>query len=359
MLLCYCDRIGERDGNRTRANEFQLLNVEEWAIYSCRLGAAVAVENRYGVNIRLFLNCAMEQIVGKLDDSGEREVTSLDTLKRDLQRMILDEARVAGKGKVPDFVAAFNLFDSDGNGSITIDEFRRTLFRLKLVDNLPESQIPSLLESFDTSKKGYINLDDFLKFISSNKQLVEEDDEHVSDDDDDEMPGLAATSPPTAVTRNADCDWFCWHLWKEACRVEPEDPEGVITELESACTESNITSNKGTVSAKELWNILFELKLRGGMSREQFEKGVTYVTDEPDPVEPKRRASKAAADTKDAVSDGEINYEALCRYIVRMGRAYNAMVQEKRNQDKKTFDALFANLRKEFEAMLQDATPSR
>lgn len=39
-----------------------------------------------------------------------------------------------------------------------------------------------------------------------------------------------------------------WFLWRQACRVEPSDPESVITELEAACTETHLTHQEGAVS---------------------------------------------------------------------------------------------------------------
>ena len=39
-----------------------------------------------------------------------------------------------------------------------------------------------------------------------------------------------------------------WFLWRQACKVEPSDPESVITELEAACTETHLTHQEGAVS---------------------------------------------------------------------------------------------------------------
>jgi Ca2+-binding EF-hand superfamily protein len=125
-----------------------------------------------------------------------------------------------------------------------------------------------------------------------------------------------------------------WHLWREACRVEPADPESVITELEAACVESYI-AQEGVVSIREFWNILSEIKLRGSMSRAQFEKGIKYVV-------------------QDGNSSDEdlIDCEALCRYTVRMGRAFNSLLQEKRISDDKQYAILKNNLKKELCAMM-------
>jgi hypothetical protein len=315
-----------------------------------------------------------------LDDSNDDEVMSLDTLRLDLQRMILDEASAAATAQMSnargkrskqgsssgglDYVAAYNLFDTDGNGAINVDEFRKTLFRLKLVDNLPESQVPQLLAMFDRNKKGYINLEDFIRFVSegkkdkgasggtSGKSGYNSDDERDIEDDDDDEGGdnltISTLKPPAAITRNADCDWLCWHIYKAATTCEPNDPEALVSELEEQCRETDISANKrGTISVKELWNLLFELKLRGAMTKEQFEKGILYVLEDDTSSNPNR---KPVVDS----DSGDVNYEALCRYIIRMGRAFNSLVQEKKKNDARNFETLLAGLLKELDGILKE-----
>lgn len=89
------------------------------------------------------------------------------------------------------------------------------------------------------------------------------------------------------------------------------------------------------MSQKELWNILCELKLRGSLSKIQFESCVKYVLVE--------------GSGKD---DHMVDYESLCRYTVRMGRAFNSLVQETRIIDDKKYAILKSNLRKELLAMM-------
>ena len=86
---------------------------------------------------------------------------------------------------------------------------------------------------------------------------------------------------------------------------------------------------------KELWNILCEMKLRGSLSKAQFENSVKYVLLE--------------GSGKD---DRMVDYESLCRYTVRMGRAFNSLVQETRIIDDKKYSILKENLRKELLAMM-------
>ena len=48
-----------------------------------------------------------------------------------------------------------------------------------------------------------------------------------------------------------------WFLWRQACKVEPSDPESVITELEAACTETHLTHQEGAVSDHTLTQYYF------------------------------------------------------------------------------------------------------
>ena len=59
--------------------------------------------------------------------------------------------------------------------------------------------------------------------------------------------------------------------------MEPSDPESVINELEASCTETHLSANQGLIAQSELFDILVEVKLRGNMTRPQFEKSVSYV----------------------------------------------------------------------------------
>lgn len=248
----------------------------------------------------------------------------------------------------------FNLFDENSSGAISNDEFKRMLLRLKLLERLPESQIPTIIAMFDKKKKGYINVDDFLAFVDANKDMTGTSSMHLDDDDDGddgEAPGLSSNTPPAAITKVADCDWLAWFLWREACKVEPVDPESVITELEATCTETQLAANQGVISAQDLWNILGELKLRGNMIRPQFDKSIVYLIDGKELSSTKKEV-KGTATGKDA---DQVDYEALCRYTVRMGRAYNQKIQERRAEDMKKFESLLQNIKKDFTAMITEA----
>ena len=94
------------------------------------------------------------------------------------------------------------------------------------------------------------------------------------------------------------------------------------------------------MTLKELWNILCELKLRGTLTKQQFEKCVKYVLE----------------DSTGKDSD-MVDYEALCRYTVRMGRAHYSLVQEVRISDDKKYAVLKAGLKKELLAMTIATSP--
>jgi hypothetical protein len=152
-------------------------------------------------------------------------------------------------------------------------------------------------------------------------------------DDDEEDFGLSAETPPIIVTRNAELDWLVWRLYKEACHVDSADPESVVTELEAACAETEIVDSSshgsshrqqasGSVSKKELWTLLFEVKLKGDMQRHQYDQAVSHLTFDKDDR------------TRE---DALVDYESLCRYIVRMGRAFSSQVGEKRQEQEKIY----------------------
>lgn len=317
--------------------ESQLPNLEEWACLSCLFGAINAEDDSYGVKVNSFLQGYLNFAIGGLDFTKGQEEMTIEMVCRELQRMILDEALAATKGKKPDYTAAFQLFDSDGQGTISVDEFRTMLSRLQLIDLLPETQIPVLLKMFDKTKKGYVTFEDFVGFVESNKNLIEKSNNDDDDDDEDAIHDIANAKPPAAITRNADCDWLLWFLWKECCKACPKDPESVTTDLESMCIRSDKKKQK-SITVGDLWSILYETKIRGNMTKIQFDKGIKYIL---------RDSS--------GTDDDLVDYDALCRYTVRIGRAHNALIQEQRQLQQKKFEQLTAALKKELLALTEAA----
>lgn len=299
--------------------EAQLPNVEEWACLSCLVNAIVAENNTYGIKLTNYFELLCAYIVEGAASAYTTTVT-LDIISRDLQRMIKQEANIANKGKGYNYKSVFNLFDLDGEGSISAKEFKEMLVRLKLVNDLPESQLPLLMAKFDKKKSGFITYDDFIAFVESNKEV-------------DIDNSFALTRPNEAITKSKDCDDFIWHLWKQCYLIEPNDPEGIVTELEALCTEIENTtqSTSNGVTVKDFWNLLNEIELKGDMSRQEFERGVAYV----------------CHSNGNKPDEDYVDYIELCRYVVRMGRRVNSEVQEKKSVDEKLFEQLYSALRRE------------
>jgi len=313
-------------------------NLEEWVCLACMTDSAVTEENHFGINIKHLLEGICLAITGGIDYSTDTESTSVDMLCRDLQRMIIEEAQFAGSRvkngkKRLDYQAAFALFDDDGTGTISVDEFQHMMVRLQLVDLLPEGQLAKVVAKFDTQGKGYISYDDFEAFAESG--LFAGIMQDIDDEEEDEDFGMSSNTPPVAITKNSDMDWLAWFLYKEAYKIDSVDPESVINELEAVCTESEVLDNQGAVTKKELWTILSELKLKGGMSHRQFEAAIDHITCEADEGNPK--------------GEELVDYESLCRYVIRMGRAYNSLIQEQ----KKAVEAKYSKMK---EALLKELT---
>ena len=209
------------------------------------MASAVSEEETYGINAKVFIEGICAYITGGADPDVKTEDLSLDILCRELQRLFREEARSAGNGEKLDYAAAYALFDLDGDGNTTVSEFRQMLVRLQLFDLVPEAQVPKLLALFDKNKKGYFNYDDFMAFVEAHKNFGDEDDT-LDDEQENDDPSNLTSRPPIAITRNSDCDWLAWYLWRQCCSLDANDPEAVVTELEAACTESELTQHKGS-----------------------------------------------------------------------------------------------------------------
>lgn len=332
-----------KDGMETVLRGFEtpaylLPNLEEWVFLGALTEAVVTDHDHYGVNIKKLVEGLCEYIVDGTGNPLDTEEITLDMLCRDLQRMIIEEARASPgtKGKDLDYHAPFALFDEDGSGHITPKEFQNMLVRLQLIDLLPEGKLPAIIAKFDPSDKGYITADDFRHFVES-LGYVNIIDDFDEDSDYEEDYGLTSNTPPVTVTRTAELDWLSWFLYKEACKVDAEDPESVITELGAACAETEIIENAGAISKTELWTLLYEVNLKGNMSKLQYEKAIKHLAFDKD---------------EDAKGDELVDYESLCRYVVRMGRAFNAMVQEKKKENEKIYENLKAALLHEIRGMV-------
>jgi len=287
---------------------------------------------------------------------------SLEIVAKDLQRQINLEAKLNGKDK-PDYKTVFELFDEDRNGSISVEELKRSLKKYQLVNELADAQLPALLAMFDKQKRGAIHLDDFTAFASeldkkaddkvatklesADLQVPVVDSKWEEDFYRDDVESMTDNIPPVPVTKNADCDWLLWQLYRQACRIDPADPEGVVTELEGACGEMRATYKAGgaaaassvvhTVSGKELWALVIDMKMQGNMTREMFIRSLKYLT--------------IGGDGKD---EDRVDYESLVKLVVRMGRAFNSLVQDRARQDDLAFPPLLEELKKYFQELSRE-----
>lgn len=329
-------------------------NLEEWACLAILVDADVAEGDVYGVRLRAFLEGVAKYVVTVGDENRIKsgESVSLDLVTRDLKRQIYFEARSHTKSKKADYRAIFDLFDENHNGTLSTDELRTMLKRLQLINALPDHQVPQLLALIDKNKRGKVTFEDFAAFAEEGKALSNRDDDdddrfdnrHTGtlddlDEDDLDDGDIVTAVPPVVVTKNADCDWLAWCLYRAACHLDPLDPESVITELEARCAETEMTTNKSYITVKDFWNILFEVGLQSSMTKAQFTKGVTFVC---------------------AVGHGHdedrVDYQALCRFAVRMGRAFRTQQQEKGAEVEKSFAPMLAELKKYFKELCAEHT---
>ncbi len=324
-----------------RYKEFdgRALNTEEWADLACLTGSAVAEEDIYGVDVAKFMDGICRAVAGAVDEAGlaGQVVASMDQLVKEIQRLIRAEALEAGHSSKLNYKAAFDMINKDGDDHLSIEEFRANLVRLQLSHLCPEGEMPKLLRLFDVNNKGYITFEDFMGFVNKYKGAAD-DGSTVMDGIDKELddPQYMSDTPPLAITRNADCDYVVWFIWRQCCRIEPSDPECIVTELEAACAETELTSNEGSISMKELWNLLFELKIHtnGNISKSVFDKGMRYLLMD--------NRNKRADDHH---AESQVDYGALCRYVVRMGRGHSSMRDEKKSKDLSEYRRLRSDLR--------------
>lgn len=65
-----------------------------------------------------------------------------------------------------ELLEAYKVFDKDGNGYITLDELKETIY---LINNqITEEEVKEMLNEVDEDKDGKINFDDFMKIMKNN-----------------------------------------------------------------------------------------------------------------------------------------------------------------------------------------------
>jgi len=300
-----------------------LPSLEEWATLACLTGDAVVEDGVYGVHINKFVHNLCNLIVKRAHSSP----VSVEMILRDIQRALRFEAKIASKGKKKiDYRSCFLLFDLDGQGTIDATEFKKMLTRLKVIDGLSDANYPKVFGAFDRSKRGEVTLEDFTAFAESSKfGLNLEDDEFNQIDDDPigDVFTITSNMPPVHLTRDPDTDWLLWFVWKEASKQDKEDPESMITDLQAACNDleqKKDKSSSATITIKDLWALIGDLNLRGMMNKSQFDKGVKRFTD---------FVGK---------ENGErVDYSAFCENIVRMGRSFIKILQERQSAEDKSY----------------------
>ena len=314
-------------------------NLEEWASLCSLAGAVVVGEESVGVRVKAFLEGLCAHIAGPLTCGRKGESVDLLQVSVELQRVLQKEAELAGRGRKREYKPVFAMFDLDGSGDISLSEFNSMLSRLQLIDDLTEAQVPLLLAMFDRKKKNSISFDDFVHFGEMGLRGPRKNDEEDSDEEDRKI-GLLSVNPPAAVTRDVSCDWLVWFLWKECTRKNAKEPENMVTELEVSCAESVLGGSAGYVEAGELWRLLLEVGLRGHLTRPQFDAGIKQLLDQ----------GKSGDDEEETLVD----YEALCRYIIRMGRAFNEQEQKNLEIDERRYQ----DMKKAFVRAMLDEAPN-
>jgi Ca2+-binding EF-hand superfamily protein len=356
-----------------KLNENIFLNMEEWGLISVLVDADVAEGDIYGIKLKNLLTNLCAYILSSNEATRMKtgEKISLEIVARELKMQIYREAKLSagmqGRNKKPDYLKVFNLFDDNKNGSISLNEFKTMLKKLQLISALSDHQIPNLLAMFDKGKRGVIAFDDFKSFAEDGEKLAQEEDDNffrmnraagpgaektgggskgvsghfdeqdLDDEDLEDDIDIISDIPPLAITRNSDCDWLVWFLYRQACHLEPMDPESVVIDLESLCHETEMTTNDQDISIKEFWNILFELKLQGNMQKQQYLKGIQLLC--------------LHGNNRD---DDRVDYSTLCKYVIRMGRSYNGLLQEKRKEMEKNFHPLLMELKRYFKQLCDE-----
>ena len=192
--------------------------------------------------------------------------------------------------------------------------------------------------------QGYITYEDFIKFIGASQEyLIEHSTSSLNGPTLDSMEDFGTTlseQPPVAVTKNADCDYLVWFIWRQCLRLDENDPAAIVTELEAACAESELTQAEGTITIKELWNIMFELQIQtqGNISKTAYEKGIKYLLHDP------RDMANGQDSYVTTVHDMKVDYGALCRLVMRMGREYESIVSERKVENVTRYQRLRSDL---------------
>lgn len=348
-------------------NGYKGLSLEEYCLLGFLSNAIVWDNNgNMVVAIHRFIYGICAHAVELFDVESKPELQKIEMQIERLQQYIRESAKVNDERKIIagrklDFSIAFSIFDEECHGFITRSAFCSMVKRMRLIS--VDSFIPTVYDKIDIHDKGYINIDDLIRFVKgpsfdklTSHNAVFENSDHedvfmnnddLDDDDDDDDVGdtkQSRHSPPTELTRNKDFNWLVWFLWRQCQRVCIEDPTSCVQTLKEKC-DSYVPDHKlrrmyGGISLESLWKLLgsADINMRGTLSKRQFDSCITYVVH----------------DGKSS-SDAPVDYEALCNYITRIGQANDEKEKALIEQMKFKFKTLWNSLKKELEMMVSES----
>ena len=161
------------------------------------------------------------------------------------------------------------------------------------------------------------------------------------------------------ITTNNESDCLLWHIWKEAMKVDPHDPEGVINNLLDVCNNLSdpvsirynidIKSNgkgNGSIATGSLWNAIEIVKLRGTIGIVQYDAGIQYFKHDVAHNSKIQYHRLHYDSSRDGMND-PVDYIGFCRSIVKMGLSYTAKDNTQRVIDESRYYNLWHALVKE------------
>lgn len=122
--------------------------------------------------------------------------------------------------------------------------------------------------------------------------------------------------------------------------------------------------SRGCIAVGDLWYLFIKIKVIlntngdssvGSISKPYFNKCIQYLLMDNNVVNSK----DAKVDLEKQIDESEVDYEALCRYTVRIGRGFNAQIQEQQKNDTKKYLELKKMLRKDLIELEDNSSTGR
>ncbi|KAJ8753141.1 hypothetical protein K2173_017707 [Erythroxylum novogranatense] len=135
-------------------------------------------------NIRIFMTeKEVEEVVVKVDSDGDGlinfeefcrlcESMGVDDLGRDGERTSRDDATEEGDGSKGDLKEAFDAFDQNKDGLISVDELDLVLSSMGLKHGKSVEDLKGLIMKVDTDGDGLVNFDEFEIMMRGGGKLV-------------------------------------------------------------------------------------------------------------------------------------------------------------------------------------------